>query len=473
MTIKEENSDRSLDNQETEKVQLEQTLQEMKASDELDRSFIVIEPHLWIAHLTILFISLLVLVWAFFGSISIKIEGKGIFIDKEGLYSVESKIPGIVQSLKVKQGNYVKKGEILLEVIDPEQELKLTLAEVRSAAMQKDLDRLKNEIASEKAKQREAILSKIKATEFTISQTEEEVANLKKDLNLRKNLIQEGLLSPTKVREAENDLSGKENSLATEKSNLVSLYSDLEKGYRTQEYNTKEEEFLKVKQERDLLQLTKNFAQVLSPFDGYVVDVLVNQGDRVTAGGTLILLEHRKNIDVQPPLIVYGFVSVDLGKRIRAGLPVQMETSTFSAVEFGKMLGTVTAISEFAVSPEHLAKLIHNQTLVDYLMQNNKAVIQLEIEPLLDPSTPSGYKWTTRKGPPVPITSGTVCTINAIVEKVRPFYFIFPLDEFRNVFYFQTDDQKSKKSSDIEESANIENQKKLGFHFLISEDCYG
>lgn len=368
MTVEEE-SDQAPDNQETEKIQLEQTLRQMSASDELDRSFIIIDPHLWIAHLTILALALVVLLWAFFGSISIKIEGKGIVVDKEGLLNIEAKVTGIVQTLRVKEGSLVKQGDVLLQVIDPEQELKLKLADVRIAALKSDLELLKNEIASERSKQKEAILL--------------------------------------------------------------------------------EEELLKAQQEKDLLQLTKSFADVLSPFDGYVVEVLVNQGGRVTAGTSLIILENRKNLETRPPLIVYGFVSVDLGKRIRVGLPVQIEISTFSTEEYGKMLGTVTAVSEFAASPEHLAKLIHNQTLVNYLMGNNKAVIQLEITPERDFSTASGYKWTTKKGAPIPISSGTVCTIDAIVEQVKPFYFILPIEEFRNIFYFHNSDQERTEKQSL------------------------
>lgn len=428
--------------------QLDQTIQQISSSEELDRSIIVVNPHLWIANYTLIFLTIALLIWAFFGSIPIKIQGSGIFIDKEGLYTAQAKTDGTVETLPIKQGSFVKKGDLIAEVVDPQLDLKLKLSKIKVKAMQKGFDRLKSEIEGERAKQKEAILAKIQAAKFNIQESEDEIEKIKKDLEIRKNLVSQGLIPNTNLRDTEREYAQKESSLATQKSDLVTLNSDLEKGYRTEELKTQEGDLLQAIDDNKLLQLTRDFAKIYSPFDGDIIEVLVNKGDRVTTGASLALMEHQKDPNSKPSFIVYGFVPVDLGKRIKIGLPVQMALSTVQEQEFGKMLGHVTDVSEFAVSPERLAKLIPNQALLSFLLGANKAVIQLEITPERDPSTPSGYKWTTAEGSPIPITSGTVCKIEAIIEEVKPFYFVFPFQGLRKIIYFEHQSPVTEKSTE-------------------------
>lgn len=327
---------------EAKKINLEETLKHPGDFEVVDHSFVVIDSHLWIMHATVLVLMASLLLWSIFGSLSIKIQGRGIFIDKQGLYEVQAKTTGIVQNLPIKQGSVLKQGEVIAELMDPQLDLKIKLTEAHIKSL------------SDKADQ------------------------------------------PTE-----------KDALEHEEQNLL------------------------------FLKLAKEFATIKAPFDSDVVEVLVNQGDSLAIGAPIAVLEHRQLERGGPLLVVYGFVPIDIGKKLRPGMEVQMELTNVRAEEYGKMLGTVREISEYAVSPERLAKLIPNQTLVNYLLQDNKASIQLIIDPKIDPATNSGYRWTTRDGPPISISSGSVCTIVAIVEKLRPIYFIFPMDKFREILYFR------------------------------------
>ncbi|MBA3722259.1 MAG: NHLP bacteriocin system secretion protein [Parachlamydiaceae bacterium] len=400
-------------------------------SEDLDQTLHVINPALWITYVIIGVLISIILLWSFFGSIPVKVEGKGVFVSKNGFFSIQAKVSGMVQNLQIKAGDFVKKGASVAEVFEPQSRLKLELANSKVNVQEKDLQRLREEIEAEHEKEKKAILADIEAQKFNIERYQDEVISLKRELERRKKLADEGLIAPNVVRDAEKDLNQREIALEKIQAEVATSFSKLNKSYRTEEYKTKEQLLLQTQQDRDLLQMERNFASLNSPFDGTVIEVLSNEGDRVIAGAPIVLFEHVK--DPNELDIVYGFIPVEMGKRVKIGLPVQIEVSTVRKEEFGQMLGNVKEISEFAVSKEHFIKLIPNEALINYLMGGSKAVMQLLIEPQLDSNTPSGYRWTSEKGPPIKISSGTVCTISAIVERVKPFYFVFPFYQLREV----------------------------------------
>jgi len=45
----------------------------------------------------------------------------------------------------------------------------------------------------------------------------------------------------------------------------------------------------------------------------------------------------------------------------------------------------------------------------------------------VDPSTPSGFQWSSSQGPPFGISSGTLCKARAITRQVRPIELVLPL----------------------------------------------
>jgi len=170
--------------------------------------------------------------------------------------------------------------------------------------------------------------------------------------------------------------------------------------------------------------MEQEYATIEAPFDGKVLEVMVNVGNRIAPGDPLIWAEFKTQED--EPHVIYGYVPVTMGKRISEGTLVQMELSTANAQEYGMLLGKVKEVSLYAVSSESVAKTIHNPGLVRYLLES-EAMVQIKIAPDVDEETPSGYKWTSGVGPPHKVSTGTVCKIKVVVERVKPLYYIFPM----------------------------------------------
>ena len=105
---------------------------------------------------------------------------------------------------------------------------------------------------------------------------------------------------------------------------------------------------------------------------------------------------------------------------------MEIELTTVKAQEYGALLGKISRVSQYAISPENITRMIDNPSLVDYLMQKQLAVLEVIIEPEQDPHTFSGYRWTSGEGPPIKLTSGTLCVFRGMVEEVKPIFYLFP-----------------------------------------------
>lgn len=405
------------------------SLERLSSPSQLDNLLVVVTPKLWVSLLCILSLAALALLWAFFGSLPIKIEGKGIVMNQKGmLFNIPAKMGGTVQQIYVKPGDEVKEGDPIALIFDAEEELKLERARLKVTQVTNNLERLYEEVAIESKAQREAQESELAAKQFSIEQLDRRIADLEREVARRKKLHEEGLVSHSVLIDTEDRLSNAHIEQEVAKAAIATLQYNIAKGYRTEEVKAKEQELFKLIEERDLLETRLPYYKVYSASNGYVLALLASEGDVIDTGAPLVWVEYRTNETA--PYIIYGYFPVEKGKRVTEGSKVQVNVSTVDSQEYGYLTGTVKEVSSFAVSKDSIAKMIHNRELVEYLSQGSAAVIQVLINLEIDPET-NDYRWTSGKQPPVQISTGTVCTLQAIVNRLRPIYYLIPTDTFK------------------------------------------
>lgn len=402
------------------------------ASDQIYQRMVVVNSRLWLAGISLLTLVTLLVLWAFFGSIPIKVEGNGVLISAKGTFSVETKVSGIVEKIFFSQGEFIKSGQVLAEIIDPQQSLKEMLVKTKVDILKRDLSRLKGEITREYAKEKEALERSLLANTFTVSELEKELPSLEKEYKAKKELFDEGIIGFPSLRESESRLSQKKIELENVKSTIAKVKSDLSKGYRTEEYKAKEQQLFDAEMELNLSELTSRYAKLISPYDGIVLESLVREGNHVTQGDPIVWLERPISPGAHSE-IVQAFIPISEGKKLKKGTRVLLEVSTVDYEEYGKMIGTVMDVSPYAISVESIAKGIPNSALIKQLMGEQNAVISVQIAPDKDETTPSGYRWTSSEGPPFKVSTGTICKVQAIVERVQPIYYIYPFSEFKEI----------------------------------------
>jgi hypothetical protein len=100
------------------------------------------------------------------------------------------------------------------------------------------------------------------------------------------------------------------------------------------------------------------------------------------------------------------FVSNQEGKKIRAGMKSLLIPNTLSAFKYGYIQGTVTNISQYPASKDAIYAYLGNMNLVDEFFSGGVPfMVKIKLEK--NPLTVSGLNWTTRRGAPFKIESGT------------------------------------------------------------------
>lgn len=380
----------------------------------------------------LIFITLLIfgiIAWAIWGCLPIKVEGSGIVSNKQGLTEVVARIEGTVAALKVHSGQVVKKGDLLVELINPAISLKFESIKIKLQNLQNEYDRLKKQINIEKTAIQEALKREIAANDFVIQQVEQQAKSLAYEWDLRKKLYEKGLISYPKVQMIEVAFVQQEIDLETLKEKKASLIGELEKGYRVEELAKKKWEIEDSNKELAILNAQIDLERVYSPANGVVISHVKDVGELVQQGDSLIILEQTE--DQVKDLVIYGYFSIEQGKDIVEGTPVEIEFAQFLENEYGRLLGVVQKISNYAVSTEHLMNNFYNQEIIDRLMKPNSAALEVIVSPLKNPNHPEEYLWTAGSAPHIPITTGSFCLLFAVVQEVRPIYFIFPLDTLK------------------------------------------
>jgi len=161
-------------------------------------------------------------------------------------------------------------------------------------------------------------------------------------------------------------------------------------------------------------------SDVLSLFGGRVDSVVVEKGMLVRRGQNVAVVKEGKE-----PLAAFIFVPGEQGKQLKKGMEVQVLPSTVKAEEYGYIQGKVTSVSQFPVTKDEMFLLLENQSLVDTLGTRD-AQLRVDVKLHKDPSTPSGFKWSSSQGPPFTITRGTLCTATFVLGEERPIDLVLP-----------------------------------------------
>jgi HlyD family secretion protein len=151
-----------------------------------------------------------------------------------------------------------------------------------------------------------------------------------------------------------------------------------------------------------------------------VLELLVDRGDVVSPGTALLNLEV-----VSEDLMAVLFVPATAGKRVQTGMTVRISPSTVKREEFGSILGKVTWAAEFPSTSRGMVRLLGNEALAQKLMEEGPP-IQVNVALQRDPSTPSGFRWSSSIGPSLQISSGTLASGDVVVRQEAPINLVIP-----------------------------------------------
>lgn len=378
----------------------EASLDRLSSPEQLDSLVKITNPAGWLVLLTLIILIMTAILWGVYGSIPTKVLGSSVLIKTGGVFNVSVPSTGLITDIAVVVGDTVKTGQKVARIAQPD---------------------LLNQFEDLK-KRRDEVIAKRQQNNILITKTTEITNNsisiLKDKARAQNKLLKQGLITKQSVLATRQKLENSRNDL----NRMAIQQLELEQENAQIERNL---EIIKSK--------LKASSNVISPYQGRVLEIKANEGEILSAGSPVFNMERSGNNIKELEVVI--FISALDGKKVKPGMDVLIAPSTVKREEFGYMVGRVTSVSEFPATHKGMMHILQNEELVRQLSSGSAAIqISADLIPMSLEVSPSGYKWTSGTGPPVKVQSGTIGDASITVRTQRPITLVIPiLKEFLGV----------------------------------------
>lgn len=404
----------------------QEAIDRIESPERLNEMVKITNSRNWIVLFTILGIIISVIAWSIFGQLSYSIKGQGILLQLGGIQEVSAISNGKVAQTFVEPGSIVNKGDIIAYIEQPELKMKL---QNETLKLNDYVNRFKKiaQFGSESLQMKQSLFEKEEIDlNKTIKTNEERIKFIADKINAQTELLEKGLITKETLYNTKNQYFNFQQANETLANDLKRIHNNM---YQIKEEN--EIELQKIKSEilivensiRELKALLELNSTLYSPFNGTVIELMVNPGNVVYIGSPIISLEPSETSNNKLEAIIY--INPRDGKKIKVGMKAKIYPSTIEVEEYGYIIGEVKKVSEYPATQKGMLRTLGNEELVKSFI-SNEPPIAITISPESDSTTFSGYKWSTLNGPKQEIRSGTICASKIIVESKRPISILIP-----------------------------------------------
>lgn len=341
----------------------------------------------------IVFIIMVTILWLTLGKVDIVVSARGLVIPDGEAKIIQPLDTGVISKIPVKEGDFVKQGQVLMEidpaVTEPELEsvrknLEDTLLEIKrlNASAEGNAFDTANETSETALIQQNlynasmsAIRNKIEAKRIDLSKTQDNLNAVKAELSAKKQILgakkdqeermknvldviayddYQNILNEIKILNAEiTKLNYQIKELNSKKVQTLKEINAIEDEFKAQSLEkladkTKTANELKSNAEQIIFRNTKQ--TIVSPCDGYVDKLFIHTiGGVVTPAQQLLALT-----PVNTPLLIKTTVlNQDIGF-VKEGMRVSVKIDTFNFQKYGMIEGKVKTVSKNSIEDEKL-----------------------------------------------------------------------------------------------------------------------
>lgn len=398
-------------------------LERLSSPDQLDQLMRVTDPRGWLALGALGVLLGTALIWSFLGSIPTEAEGEGILIRQGGVSTVVTVGEGQVEEILVQVGDRIVKGQQVASIRQDLLGRQIQDTEARLAHRQREYEELQR-YAEEERRLRQRNLQQQRANlDRALATVERKRQILEERLGNERELLTDGLITKQEVLNTEQELNAARDEadsfrLEIEQLELDRLKAeqDLAQQLEGRRAEIRDQEFELREQKAKLAENR----QVLATETGRVLELTVSRGDVVHPGTPILSLEVESE-----QLMAIVFVPAAAGKQVTPGMEARVSPSNVQREEYGFIEGEVVWVSDFPATSAGMTRQLSNEALVNRLMEEGPP-IQVNVALRRDPSTPSGFAWSSSTGPDLQISSGTLAEASIIVREERPIHLVIP-----------------------------------------------
>lgn len=369
--------------------------------------------------------------WLFFGKADIVVSARGKVIPDGEIKIIQPLETGVIKKILVKEGDFVKKGQTLMEIDSSTTQPQLISLKANLEYINLERKRLNavsnggsfGETDSDSARTQRSLYqtsladlrNQLQAKRKEMQGLDEEISNYKTQLSI--NSAKEQRMNNVSDIIAKNDLEKVKSENAEYRSKIQELRHQRAKAqeeanyilsnFKTQNLNELADRDKKAN-ELDAnikeIEFRKQQQNIVSPVDGYVNTLLIH-----TVGGVVTPAEKLVSIVPQnAPLVIKATVmNKDIGF-IRNKMPVLIKIDTFDFQKYGMINGVVKKVSKDSIDDQKLGQIYDV-----YITPLNKTLMV--------------------EGRETPISTGMSLTAEIKVNKRRIIeFFIYPMIKYWN-----------------------------------------
>lgn len=403
------------------------SLDRLASPEQLDRLLQVTRPRAWIALAALGLLVGSAVVWGFEGRIPSRVAGQGILLRSGGVLEIAAGAGGPISDVAVNVGDTVREGQVVARIAQPD-----ILNRIRQVRLALDNLRLEQRLTATHTQEAvnlelAQIVERRAGLEQSIDASAASLTWLRERLRTQQQLVEQGRLTEQAVMETRRQIQGTEEQIRGARHQLAELrLQQLSAEARsTRTLQTSEYEVARARTELAQLEREmKKMTEVVATFTGRVIEIMTEKGDIVSPGQPLLRLDRTGRTVTALEAMIY-VPSAD-GKRIRSGMDARIAPASVAPEEYGYLLGTVTYVSDFPTTSRAIQRTLRNPELVAALSRGD-APYEVRVDLRLDPSTASGYRWSSSSGPPIEILTGTLCGALITVDRRRPIDLVIPM----------------------------------------------
>ncbi|NER79294.1 MAG: NHLP bacteriocin system secretion protein [Leptolyngbya sp. SIO1D8] len=464
----------------------QKALERLSSPEQLDQAVRIIRPQDWLPLGVLGALVAVGVIWSVVGRLPMTVTGQGILINPRRMIQFQSPISGQLEGLMVQDGQCVERNQVLatIEPSDLKQQLQLQQERLIQLQQQATEDRdvreqrtaLEQEaIAAQQASLQQRLQDAQSLTPVLQNQSLNAIAEQRSSLQQqlqdarelapifaarvqnRQRLLEAGAISEDtlldvelEARQARQNIADLEAQLeqlnlqAVETqqryvdnlSKISQIQAQLEElQSRSKRLEQENLEAIQVRNreqqdvQRAIAQLNQQISdnsRIQSPQAGCILEITASAGQVVDPGTRLGTIQVAGGDATMIETTVLYFAVKD-GKQIQPGMTVFVTPSPVKRERFGSIVGEVVSVSPFPITRAGAASVVGNPELADQLIGQEGGKIEVVAQLKGDPSTFSGYQWSSSNGPDLKLTLGTTATARVAVEERAPITFLLPI----------------------------------------------
>jgi HlyD family secretion protein len=402
----------------------QEALDRLSSPEQLDQMVTLAAPVTWAAALALGLLVLAAVLWGIFGRVPIWVEGDGILVKRGGhLFDAMAPTEGTVLSV-LPVGTLVHKGDAVATLDDARKRQDLEHAQQLLREREQDRERLFASFASQ-ISLKDRITSVQKNNQSKAADAADKRSEFYRAMLTREQaVIAQGVVSQRFVEETRQKVDEADEEARHARADILHLESERQDlhNLREQALAHSDEGVSEARRRVEELQITlTRETRITTPLDGQVTEIKATPGTVVAAGKPIASIETSGE-----GLEVLLYMPPESGKKVTSGMRVRVEPVTVKREQYGTLSGSVQNVTEFPVTSEGMLTELQNRELVTTFMSHGPPY-ETRVALIADAATRSGYAWSGGRGPPAPLTSGTIVHAEVTVSAQSPLSLLFPV----------------------------------------------